>query len=192
MVRPRKFDADDALDRAIAVFSKRGYDGASTTALLTEMHISRQSLYGAFGDKKHLYLTALQRYAAGNVAEMIRVMNAERSPLQGIEAGLLSIVSRPERKVATTCMAVSAASEFGQSDPQVTLILNASGRTLLSAFEDLLSRAKNAGEVAADVDVCEAAHFLRATLNGMKVGSRGGMDSQTLCAVVRMTLRSLR
>jgi TetR/AcrR family transcriptional regulator, transcriptional repressor for nem operon len=192
MARPREFDNDDVLDRAIEVFSNRGYEGTSTSSLLEGMGISRQSLYGAFGDKKRLYLEALQRYTAQSVAEMIGTMNSKASPIEGIEAGLMAFASRPPAQSQLSCLGVSASCEFGQSDPDVNFVLKTSGRTLLSAFESLLSRAKIANEVAPDLEVREAAVYLRSTLSGMKVSARGGAPPETLRAIARLALRSLR
>ena len=56
MARPKEFDRDSALQKAVDVFCDRGYDGTSTEELLRAMDISRQSLYDTFGDKRQLYL----------------------------------------------------------------------------------------------------------------------------------------
>ena len=63
MARPREFDRDHVLGKAIGVFASHGYEGASTEVLLARMGISRQSMYDTFGDKRRLYLEALERYA---------------------------------------------------------------------------------------------------------------------------------
>src|SRR5712672_3301566 len=63
--RPRAFDADRALDRALAVFWRNGYEGASLPALTKAMGINRPSLYAAFGNKEALFRKALQRYFQG-------------------------------------------------------------------------------------------------------------------------------
>lgn len=63
--RPRGFDADDALERALLVFWKQGYEGASLADLTTAMGITRTSMYAAFGNKEELFRKALERYTAG-------------------------------------------------------------------------------------------------------------------------------
>jgi AcrR family transcriptional regulator len=75
MARPKEFERDTALDDAIAIFCDHGYEGTSTEVLLGKMGIGRQSLYDTFGDKRRLYLEALQRYAEGNVASQIAALN---------------------------------------------------------------------------------------------------------------------
>ena len=68
MARTKEFERDTVLDDAIALFCDHGYEGTSTEQLLGKMRINRQSLYDTFGDKRQLYLEALQRYVDGNVA----------------------------------------------------------------------------------------------------------------------------
>ena len=86
MVRPREFDRDEALDHATRVFWAKGYASTSTEDLLTAMNIGRQSLYNAFGDKRKLYLEALERYQRESNASHLERLNSSASPLGGIEA----------------------------------------------------------------------------------------------------------
>ena len=66
--RPREFDAEDALDRALEVFWRKGYEGASLAELTEAMGINRPSLYAAFGNKEALFRLAFDRYADGPAA----------------------------------------------------------------------------------------------------------------------------
>ena len=68
--RPRSFDQTEALDAAVLVFWEKGFDGASIEDLTTAMGISRPSLYATFGNKRSLFIEAIDRYAAtyGNQA----------------------------------------------------------------------------------------------------------------------------
>ena len=74
--RPREFDADEALDRALEIFWRKGYEGASLAELTEAMGINRPSLYAAFGNKEALFRRALDRYAEGPAAYTREALNA--------------------------------------------------------------------------------------------------------------------
>lgn len=193
MARPKEFDRETALQAAVKVFAEHGYEGTSTDVLLRAMGISRQSMYDTFGDKRRLYLEALQHYNADSVADIIRALGAGSSPLEGLEKALLAFASRTGADDKTPgCMGVSAICEFGRSDPEVNMLTDSSSRTLTSALERILTEAKKAKAVGPDVEVRSAARFLNATLAGMRVSARGGTPTDELRDIARMALRSLR
>jgi AcrR family transcriptional regulator len=192
MARPKEFERDTVLDDAIAIFCDHGYEGTSTDVLLGKMGISRQSLYDTFGDKRRLYLEALQRHVEGNVASQIAALNAPSSPFKGVEAVLLAMASKAAIAGAPGCMGIGAICEFGQSDAEVSTLIGTSGKRLLSALERRLAEAKTKGEIGKDVDPRAAAQFVKATITGMKVAARGGATADTLRNIARMVLRSLR
>ena len=192
MARPKEFERDTALQEAIRVFSDHGYEGTSTDALLRIMGISRQSMYDTFGDKWCLYLESLQRYTADSISDQLRVLNSALSAMKGLEAHLNHAVDRAIADPSPACLGLSAICEFGRSDPEVKMLTDTAGRTLLSALERRISEAKTDGDVAKDVDVIEAASFVQATLAGIKIAARAGASPETLRGIARMALRSLR
>jgi TetR/AcrR family transcriptional repressor of nem operon len=190
MARTKEFERDTALDDAIALFCDHGYEGTSTGGLLDKMGISRQSLYDTFGDKRQLYLAALQRYIDGNVASQIATLNAPSSPLKGVEAVLLAMASKAAVADAPGCMGIGATCEFGQSDAEISGLIAASSKRLLFALERRLAEARTKGEIGEDVDPRAAAQFVKVTMTGMKVAARGGATADSLRHVARMALRS--
>src|ERR1700730_18277896 len=91
MVRPREFDRDEALGRATRAFWTKGYASTSTEDLLAAMNLGRQSRDNAFGDKRKLYLEALELYQRESSANNLERLNGSASPLAGIEALLLGL-----------------------------------------------------------------------------------------------------
>src|SRR6202047_2556049 len=77
--RPRAFDPDTALERAMHVFWAKGYEGASLSNLTRAMRINRPSLYSAFGNKEQLFRKALDRYMDGPVAWFGKALAAPRA-----------------------------------------------------------------------------------------------------------------
>jgi AcrR family transcriptional regulator len=192
MARPKEFDRETALQKAIGVFCEHGYEGTSTDALLRAMGISRQSMYDTFGDKRQLYLEALQEYNADGVANLIRTLSGAPSPLKGLESALLAFASKPAADLALGCMGVGAICEFGRSDQKVSMLTDSAGRTLLSGLERVIAEAQQAGEIGADVQVRPAAQFIVAIIAGLKVSARNGDSPETLRGIARMAIRSLR
>jgi AcrR family transcriptional regulator len=191
MTRPKAFDRDAALAEAIKVFASHGYQGTSTDLLLRRMGIGRQSMYDTFGDKRRLYLEALQRYAGDSTAEIIGALHGQVSARQGLERALIEFASRPALRDEDACLGVGAVCEFGRSDRDVTAVSDAAGATLLAAFESLVRRGQAAREFAAELDPRNAARFLVSTLTGLKVSARGGATPEVLRGIVDMALRSL-
>src|SRR5579862_6775267 len=86
--RPRRFDLDTALERAMGVFWSRGYHATALPDLLRATKLSRGSLYAAFGDKHSLFLRALDRYIADALARMDIELAARKEPVDGLRAYL--------------------------------------------------------------------------------------------------------
>ena len=191
MPRPKEFDRDEALQKAIGVFCEKGYAAASTDELMRAMKISRQSMYDTFGDKRQLYLEAFRRYVADSINEQIGYLEKSSSPLAGIEQMLLAFATRTERDGIVGCMGVNAICEFGRSDPEVTSLGDAEGTRFIVALEQALRQAKSKKEISKTLKVSAAAQFIRATLSGMKVAAKAGADAQSLKSIAHFALRSV-
>lgn len=186
MARRREFDREAALGNAISAFAEHGYEGTSTDKLLDAMNISRQSLYNTYGDKRQLYLEALQTYAAQSIAEQLQSLNGG-SPLKGIESMLNAFILRPSK----SCLGVSAVCEFGHRDPEIAMLNDTAARTLRAVLERRISEGKASGEIDAGINETAAAHFVMATLSGIKLAARGGAPLEALRDIMRLALRSL-
>ena len=191
MPRPKDFDRDEALQKAIGVFCEKGYAAASTDELMGAMKISRQSMYDTFGDKRHLYLEAFRRYVADSIDEQIGYLEKSSSPIDGIEKMLLAFATRAERDGIVGCMGINAICEFGRSDPEVTLLGDTESIRLTAALEHALRQAKSKKEISKTLKERAAAQFLRATLSGMKVTAKAGADTRALKSIAHFALRSL-
>ncbi len=104
MARPREFDRDTVLERAMSVFWTKGYAAASTEELVQAMGIGRQSLYAAFGDKWRLYVEALERYQQESVAGHLHRLRSGASAIAGVEALLVGLIPVDEEARRLGCM----------------------------------------------------------------------------------------
>jgi AcrR family transcriptional regulator len=147
MVRPREFDRDQALDRAMRVFWAKGYAWTSTDDLLAAMKIGRQSLYNAFGDKRKLYLEALEQYQRASNAGHLQRLNSSPSPLGGIDALLVGLIAEDDGVRALGCMGVGAIGEFGAADPELARLRSNVSGTLLKRLVERIREGQALGEV---------------------------------------------
>lgn len=191
MARPRQFDRDQALLQAIRVFCDKGFAAASTEELMTAMGLSRQSMYNAFGDKRQLYIEAMQQYQANSVSDLIWRLAKDATPLDSLRNMLLSFASRAEREGTTGCMGVNAICEFGVSDEELNRLNAGAGRTLLAALARTLNQAVEQAQIPADTDIAGACDFLLSTLNGMKVSAKSGASTAQLEAVAGFAICAL-
>lgn len=189
MARPSEFDRDEAIASAIKVFARHGYEAASTSDLLEGMGIGRQSLYGAFGDKRRLFLEALRRYAADSLAQM-RAALSGGTAAEGIEAALL-VGLGSSADIETGCLGVGSIIEFSRSDEDVNALNDAAGRTVIADFAQRVRDGMASGAFDPDLDPEAAAGMLLALRSGLKVSARGGADEVQLRDIARLGLRAL-
>jgi TetR/AcrR family transcriptional repressor of nem operon len=192
MARPREFDRDEALKHATAVFWAKGFEGASTDDLLSAMKIGRQSLYDTFGDKRRLYLEALERYLAASISSHIATLESEASPLAGIRKMLMTFATADAGSRTLGCMGVASISEFGLSDPQINALNRSSAMTLDAALGRVLRNARSREEISPELDEKAATHFIQSTMLGLKVSGKAGLDSSALRQIVDVAMEALR
>lgn len=191
MGRPKQFEREHALQQAIGIFSEHGYEGSSTGVLLEGMGISRQSLYDTFGDKRQLYLEALQRYTSDNVGGLLRALSGAASPAVALESLFDTAIAQALADPNPRCLGISAICEFGRTDPEITALTDRALTALGKALEDSLVRAKEVGAIAAGIDIVMASQYLRATLSGIKLAARSGAPEATLRGIASLALRAL-
>lgn len=167
--RPRGFDTDAALDRALAVFWRRGYAGAGLAELTAAMGIAPPSLYAAFGDKRGLFLAALDRYAATLGAGPLAALRSEGGADERRRAFLGAAVDLAfEGEHGRGCFAACVAADAAGCDEAIRARLAAlqrdheaaldeavggepPGRVLLAAMHAVAVRAR-AGASRAEVE----------------------------------------
>src|SRR5262245_28573236 len=115
MGRPREFDAEEALERALYVFWRKGYEGASLSDLTEAMGINRPSLYAAFGNKEELFRKALDRYADGPAAFNRQALESKtaRGVVECLLRGTAESVTDPCHPAG--CLAVQGALSCGEA-----------------------------------------------------------------------------
>ena len=192
MARPREFDREVALERATGVFWSKGYTSTSTEDLLAAIGIGRQSLYNAFGDKRALYLEALERYQRATTSGHLRRLKVPVSPVVGVESLLLGLIAEDDGQRARGCMGVGAVSEFGAGDPALAELRARVGPVLFSCLVERLREGQAQGEIDPAMNVEEAAGFIQLTMTGLQLAARSGAAADTLRSLARFAVDRLK
>src|SRR5947209_3799427 len=140
--RPRAFDIDKALDRALQVFWRKGYEGASLPDLTRAMGINRPSLYAAFGNKEALFRKALDRYAEGPACYVRQALDepTARAVAERVLAGSVDLLTDPRNPRG--CLLVQGALVCGEAAESVRRELAARRLAGEVAFRRRFERAR--------------------------------------------------
>jgi TetR/AcrR family transcriptional regulator, transcriptional repressor for nem operon len=168
--RPREFDTEAAVERAMQVFWSRGYHATALPDLLDATKLSRGSLYAAFGDKHALFLRALDRYIADALARMERELDPRHDPVDGLRACLAGYVERTSGANGRRgCLLVATTMELAGRDAEVDRRIARFFTAMEGRVAGALSRAKAAGALAEGVEPSIAARILVCFVEGLRV-----------------------
>ena len=190
MARPTEFDREEVLGDAIQVFARHGFAAASTTELLDKMGISRQSLYGAFGDKRRLFLEALKAYSDKALVRLCHILEQKDDSLAALEAGLLLDLACGGG-VEMGCLGVGSITEFGRTDRDVTDLNEEAGRKVVEAFAARIRTGMADGEIRAGLNPEKVAQMLLTLKSGLKIAARGGATEDEVRESARLVLEGL-
>jgi AcrR family transcriptional regulator len=186
--RPRAFDVEQALHRAMRVFWRKGYLGTSLSDLTDAMGINRPSLYAAFGNKKSLFRKALEHYAKGPssyLGEALRELTA-RTVVERLLRGVVDLLTDP--RTPTTCLWVHGAlSCGGDSLRKEFAAQRAAG---LAGLRTRFKRAVLDGDLPPDSDADALAHYVQTVNFGLTVQASTGATRKELLRVVEIALKA--
>ena len=181
--RPLSFDREAALHEAMLLFWRHGYEATSLSDLTAAMGVTPPSIYAAFGDKKHLFLEALDRYLSGPVTSESIIRDAEtaldaaRGLLQASAAGFTGADTPPG------CLLASAAISCSVEAMDVREALAARRRGIEAALADRIERAVDAGEMPPETDVTTLAAHVMSVIQGMSTLARDGAPRDKLLRI---------
>lgn len=185
--RPRAYEPDVALGKALDLFRKQGFAATSLDDLSEATGMNRPSLYGAFGDKRELYIKSYQRYREDARASMVEIFRQEmpvRQRLERIFASALNIYLSGETGPRGCFTVVTAASE-AVGDPEIRAMVVEGLTELDKAFTNCFRRARDKGELPESADPAALAQLASATVHTIAIRSRARVSRKDLEAIVR-------
>ena len=188
--RPRAFDVDEALDRALEVFWRQGYEGTALSDLTAAMGINRPSLYATFGNKEALFRKVLDRYADGPAAYAARQIQGPRARdvVEALVYGAIDLTTGPDTPLG--CINVRTAQACGpDADParHEAMTRRAADH---AALRRRLGRARAEGDLPPDADPDALAQFVTTFIDGIAVQASGGASRAQLRQAADIALRA--
>jgi AcrR family transcriptional regulator len=147
-------------------------------------------MYDTFGDKRALFLKALEMYVTESVRSIKVELEKPGPALSAIRDALATFAERNDLSSAEGCMGLNAISEFGQRDAGVSRIILKAGRVQREALMRVLNRAKKQGELSADSDLDSMADFFEITLAGIRMAAKAGKSRQALRNIAAFVARA--
>ena len=187
--RPREFDRDQALARAIEVFWSKGYEAASLADLTKAMGINPPSLYAAFGDKEDLFIEAVHRYHE-NVRQSCPYAGepTARAAVERLLTELATLFT--DRSHPAGCLAVMAMVTSSTSSARLQRMLADERANAKARLRERIHRGVKEGDLARDTDVSALTEFYVAVIMGMSLSAREGASRKALLTMVETAMRA--
>ncbi|RXZ78835.1 TetR/AcrR family transcriptional regulator [Paenibacillaceae bacterium] len=189
MARSKEFEESAVLYKAMQLFWEQGYEKTSMNDLVEHMGIHRRSLYDTFGDKRTLFLKAMERYGDIINASVTGGVQRSSTAWQAIHYIFDSVIDRDEDS-PPGCMYVNAAVELASRDAEIDAKAGEGFAKTEQLLADLIRKGQEAGEFAADGDAGELAETLHNTLLGLRVLARTSASQEKLRRIANTTLNT--
>lgn len=188
--RPREFDRDQALEVAMRVFLRHGYDGTSVSYLGEKMGINTPSLYAAFSSKDALYKEAVGLYITRLSTPLLAALTASQSARQGIQQFLETCAryfhAQPDGERG--CMIFNGDLVYAPAFHQRAKEMISRRKTAEQTVMARLERAQQEGEIPASAKPAELAAYFCVVLQGLSIRSRDGNNLDDLLQVIAQAM----
>lgn len=190
--RPLEYDPEIAIDAAMKLFWRQGYESTSLQDLLTEMGLSKSSFYQAYASKHNLFELCIERYRSLTITLFNKQLNQNPSA-RGFLDTLFFRVAKETRDARTRhgCLLMNTASEFGQTDLTIAQLVGDGLEQIGFVFETAIKQGQKAGEISNNKDASQLANFLVSTISGLKNMVKAGKDEQTIKHIAETALSVL-
>lgn len=190
--RPREFDTDAALNKAITRFSEYGYHGTSISDLNACLGLTSGSIYKAWGDKRGLFLAALGHYMTQRSEAIAACLAGELSGKEKIEILLTQYaLLSSERAGRTGCLVIESAVELSLADNEISDLIAAQQARREEQLLRLIEEGQMDGSIRKELNAANMAKLLLALQQGMRILGKTGSDTNTMVGMVAELMRLL-
>jgi len=192
MARPIEIDRQQALYQAMEVFWGQGYEASSVQTLLDAMGMNRGSMYSAFGDKRALFLAAIDEYTH-SLDELVKTLVvAPENPVEAIRGFFTSVVSQvPEEYCTKGCLLVNTITEMSGVDDELAIVANEKMKKVFAAIENRITEGQEKGLINCGISANTYANYLQNSMKGFRVTSRLEEGRRSLSDIMELTLSVL-
>lgn len=189
MVRPRNFDENEVLKKAMTLFWAKGYEASSLSDLLQATGLSKSSLYETFGSKHDLFIRAFQLYRTKRLKGLMDRLSDE-NVYRGIESALRSLYDGTGS--ALGCMTSNGAIELAPHDKMMQQLVESDFDDVELAFFHAIERGKSNGSLQTETEPLELARFLTVSFHGINVMVRAKSKRERIEDAVSIILDRLK
>ncbi len=169
----KQFDPEIALDKAMQLFWAKGYAATGLNELVEAMEIGRKSLYDTFGNKRALFIKALDRYSQTVVGEIYRGLNnPERPALENVRAVMRDIEAMNSKPMSPGCLLGVSMAQFRTDDAEMAAVLRKHMRRVERAYYKAFAKAQAQGDLKPTTNVRNLARLFMSAHQGLTLIGR--------------------
>jgi len=190
--RPREFDTEQALQAAMQVFWKKGYEATSLTDLLEAMKISKSSFYQTFANKHQLFENCIVQYQDTFISNMTASLRKAKTGRAFIEDTFNAKAEKAKPKSDRRgCLILNCVSEFAQKDPVIAALITKSIQKITDVFLAAIKRAQQEGDISKNKNPRPLARYLLSSMHGLTAMVKAGASPTEIREVSRVVLTAL-
>ena len=190
--RPREFEMDEVLDKAVRIFCERGYHATSIGDLARAMELASGSVYKAFKDKRSVFLAALDRYKTVRDAKLREVLACAATGYERIQKALAFYAEASHGADGRQgCLVVGSAAELATFDDEVAQWVKSALTRNETLLRELIREGKADGSIPAHVDGETTARLMLCLTQGMRVVGKTGRTRKEMQAIVDVAMKAL-
>jgi TetR/AcrR family transcriptional repressor of nem operon len=189
--RPKNFDERDALQSAMELFWRRGYEATSLDDLLRAMTLSKSSFYAEFKSKEWLYRACLRSYQGMIVAHLEELRESSASIREFFDKVFTEVINDATSGDPRGCLIVNSAIEFGQHKSEFRLDVRTALEAVQKTFEAAIQHAVRSGEFDGTSSPKLLAKYLTTCISGLRAMIKGGMTAKDAKSVGQKVLDAM-